>query len=147
MDKQIAESTLVTPIFTGSDTDVCVATNCWSSAISTLSGLNNCDGLTQANKVELFHAILHYAKARLNDAAGQSAPVPIAPPYAQPQAAPGAIVVPSQQEQPTAQSDAYYDATMTMPEFEVRNESKAIDHKMIQRMRELAGIPHSQNRV
>lgn len=147
MDKQIAESTLVTPIFTGSDTDVCVATNCWSNAISTLSSLNNCEGLSQANKVELFHAILHYAKARLNDAAGQSAPVPTAPPYAQSQAALGAIVAPSYQEKPTTQSDAYYDATMSTQEFEVRNESKVVDHKMIQRMRELAGIPHSQNRV
>lgn len=143
MNKQIIkEAALTAPTFNGSDEEIVVATNLWSSSVSAVSYVSS-SVLCAENKLAIITAMITYLSTKMNEINNITPPPVVAttPPAFVPDALPAAV----------AQTPDACDAG-TEVSFASYAESKKPVVKegvspILKRMRELAGIPHETNRV
>ena len=138
MSKNLTEAILTPPTFTGDEAEIMAAMNAFSSVVSSIGYLSapvysNAVGggqteLSSDNKKAILNALVVYVAGKLDELCTTSAPPvvqPAVPTYTPPQSP----VAPAQDDT-----------------VEITYESKQ-ENPMLKRMRELAGIPHTNNRV
>jgi hypothetical protein len=123
----IQESTLMAPIFAGSDEEIASATQSWASMVSTFSYNSS---MSAENKKAFFMALVSYATGKITEIDNVTTPPVVAT------SAPTFAATPAVCEPATAE-----------PEIVVSYAEKKEVNPMLKRMRELAGIAHPDNRV
>lgn len=137
MTEQLNEGTLIAPTFTGSDSELSGCTNAWSSIINSLNYTNwfySCEPvnstqvqMSKENKLALYGAIISFCQSKMSEL--EQLPQTTA-------------TIAAQATSPT-QPESYAEESKKEDKKALTEENK----KFIQRMRELAGVPHQTNRV
>lgn len=147
----LEEAMLSAPVFCGTDEEIAACTQSWASIVSALSYCNSqyiCGAQTQMsaeNKKALYVALCAYSQIKLDELNNVTVPPTVTTMnVTQPPAAPTAPTEVAFSA-PVAAPEASYAESQEQDEAKKLAESKAA--KSLQRMRELAGIPHAMNRV
>lgn len=147
----LTEATLVAPVFCGSDEEIAGATNSWSSIINSISYMNSmyvgCSGaqipMSLENKKALFSSLMAYSQCKMDELNNVTQPpmvttmTPTVPPIAPEIAVVAPVVAP----------DSYAESEEDKKEKALAEAKQIAVQKNLQRLRELAGIPHESNRV
>jgi hypothetical protein len=149
MTQIITEATLVAPVFCGSDEEIAGATNSWSSIVNALSYMNSmyignqqCQ-MSPENKKALFASLMAYSQCKMDELNNVTQPptvttmMPTVPPVAPEVAVVAPVVAP----------DSYAESEEAAKEKALAEAKTVAAAKNLQRLRELAGIPHAMNRV
>jgi hypothetical protein len=136
----ITEGTLTPPTLCGSDEDISIATQSWSSIINALSYMTNglgyygpnSAGISLENKKAIYQSLICFLNVKMDEMNNVTAAPAVTTMNVNPAAVP---VAPAETE----------------IDFSSYAESKAPIKEsispIVRRMRELAGIPHAENRV